>query len=34
MGLIETYVNIKNYQDYEIEAYHLEAKEAVEVVQA
>lgn len=34
MGLIETYVNIKNYHDYEIAAYRLEAKEAVEVVQA
>ena len=34
MGLIETYVNIKNYHDYEIAAYRLEEKEAVEVVQA
>lgn len=34
MGLIETYVNIKNYQDYEIAAYHLERAEANEVIQA
>ena len=34
MGLIEAYVNIKNYKDYDIEAYHLEKLEAAEVVQA
>lgn len=34
MGLIETYVNIKNYKDYEIAAYKLEESEAVEVIQA
>ena len=34
MGLIETYVNIKNYQDYEIAAYKLERAEAAEVIQA
>ena len=34
MGLIETYVNIKNYQNYEIAAYKLERAEANEVIQA
>lgn len=34
MGLIETYANIKDYRDYEIAAYRLEEKEAVEVIQA
>lgn len=34
MGLIETYVNIKNYHDYAIAAYRLEESEALEVVQA
>lgn len=34
MGLMETYVNIKNYQDYEIAAYRLERPEALEVIQA
>lgn len=34
MGLIETYVNIKNYHAYEIAAYRLEEREAAEVIQA
>ena len=34
MGLMETYVNIKNYEDYEITAYRLERPEALEVIQA
>lgn len=34
MGLVETYVNISSYQDFEIEAYHLERSEANEVIQA
>ena len=34
MGLIETYVNIKNYQDYDVAAYKLERSEATEVIQA
>ena len=34
MGLVETYVNIKNYSGYEIAAYRLERSEALEVIQA
>lgn len=34
MGLTETYVNIKQYNDYEIRAYHLEQNEAVYVLDA
>lgn len=34
MGLIETYVNIKSYKDYDIAAYRLERSEALEVIQA
>lgn len=34
MGLVETYVNINAYQDYEIAAYRLERTEASEVLAA
>ena len=34
MGLVECYVNIKNYKDYDIAAYRLERSEANEVIQA
>ena len=34
MGLIETYVNISSYQEFEIKAYQLQRNEANEVVQA
>lgn len=34
MGLVETYVNISAYQDYDIAAYRLERKEASEVLAA
>lgn len=34
MGLVETYVNISAYKDYDIAAYKLEQNEAVEVIAA
>ena len=34
MGLVETYVNINAYQDYEIAAYRLERAEATDVLEA
>lgn len=34
MGLIESYVNISSYQEFEIKAYQLQRNEANEVVQA
>lgn len=34
MGLIETYVNLKSYDSYDIAAYELQKEEARECVQA
>lgn len=34
MGLIETYVNLKDYDSYEIKAYPLQRNEANEILQA
>ncbi len=34
MGLIETYVNLSQYNDFEIKAYPLQRGEALECVQA